>query len=305
MELKTKKILIGTCSTVAIIGGLFYGYETAKKDIKIVTNKETKEISTFKYTIDEVIKEQGLKFDNKDIINLVTDGEKKKATSKETQLKDDMIVEIVDVSTGTISEYKETEFETKVVDDKSILKGKSVVSQEGENGKNSLLYDVVYHDGKLVEKNFSKEIVSKEPKDKIIKKGTKVVEEVVVATSRGSNSRKVSNDTSSNKSSNSSSTAVAASNSASASGRHMQVVATAYAGDTITATGTVPKWGTIAVDPRIIPYGTRVYIPQFGQTFIAEDCGGAIKGNKIDIFMNSENQAYDWGRRTIDIYIQG
>ena len=57
----------------------------------------------------------------------------------------------------------------------------------------------------------------------------------------------------------------------------MKVVATAYAGDTITATGTKPKWGTIAVDPRVIPYGTKVYIPQFNMTFVAEDCGGAIK----------------------------
>ena len=67
--------------------------------------------------------------------------------------------------------------------------------------------------------------------------------------------------------------------------KHMSVVATAYTGDGITSTGTKPKWGTIAVDPSVIPYGTKVYIPQFGQTFIAEDCGGAIKGNKIDIYI--------------------
>lgn len=79
--------------------------------------------------------------------------------------------------------------------------------------------------------------------------------------------------------------------------------ATAYSGHTITATGTVPKWGTIAVDPTVIPYGTKVYIPQFDKYFIAEDCGGGIKGNKIDIFMNSESQCNNWGKRTIDIYI--
>ena len=83
----------------------------------------------------------------------------------------------------------------------------------------------------------------------------------------------------------------------------MSVVATAYATGTITATGTKPKWGTIAVDQKVIPYGTKVYIPKFNMTFTAEDCGGAIKGNKIDIFMGSETDAYSWGRRTIDIYI--
>ncbi len=87
-------------------------------------------------------------------------------------------------------------------------------------------------------------------------------------------------------------------------GELMTVKATAYCGDTITSTGTVPLEGqTIAVDPKIIPYGTRVYIPQFDRIFIAEDCGSAIKENKIDIFMNDYNKCIEWGVRTIDIYI--
>ena len=85
--------------------------------------------------------------------------------------------------------------------------------------------------------------------------------------------------------------------------RTMNVVATAYTGYSTTSTGQKPVWGTIAVDPKVIPYGTKVYIPKFNMTFTAEDCGGDIKGNKIDIFMGSETDAYSWGRRTIDIYI--
>lgn len=87
------------------------------------------------------------------------------------------------------------------------------------------------------------------------------------------------------------------------SGNKMVVSATAYSGHTITATGTRPKFGTIAVDPKVIPYGTKVYIPRFGKTFIAEDCGGGIKGNKIDIFMNSKAECREWGVRTITIHI--
>ena len=89
----------------------------------------------------------------------------------------------------------------------------------------------------------------------------------------------------------------------SSSKKTMVVSATAYSGDGITATGTKPRWGTIAVDPRVIPYGTKVYIPQFNQVFIAEDCGGGIKGNKIDIFMNSNSQCINWGVRNISIQI--
>ena len=87
-------------------------------------------------------------------------------------------------------------------------------------------------------------------------------------------------------------------------GKRMQVGATAYCNDPITSTGTVPKVGrTIAVDPRVIPYGTRVYIPQLDKVFIAEDCGSAIKGRRIDIYMQDYDTCMEWGFKTIDIYI--
>ena len=85
--------------------------------------------------------------------------------------------------------------------------------------------------------------------------------------------------------------------------KKVRVKATAYAGDSITSTGIKPRWGVIAVDPSVIPYGSRVYIPAFKKIFIAEDCGGAIKGKRIDIFMNSEREARQWGVKNIDVYI--
>ena len=83
----------------------------------------------------------------------------------------------------------------------------------------------------------------------------------------------------------------------------MSVVATAYTGDSITSTGKKPKWGTIAVDPKVIPYGTKVYIKELNKVFTAEDCGGGIKGNKIDIYMNSQSACNNWGVRTITLQI--
>jgi 3D (Asp-Asp-Asp) domain-containing protein len=85
----------------------------------------------------------------------------------------------------------------------------------------------------------------------------------------------------------------------------MNVVAAAYTGHGITSTGQKPAWGTIAVDPRVIPYGTKIYIPCFDKVFVANDCGGAIKGNKIDIFMDTNSQCNNWGRKTIEIQILG
>jgi 3D (Asp-Asp-Asp) domain-containing protein len=69
-----------------------------------------------------------------------------------------------------------------------------------------------------------------------------------------------------------------------------------------TASGTFPKEGrTIAVDPSIIDYGTEIIID--GNTYIAEDKGGAIKGKKIDIFFESHQSAIEWGRQTKQIEI--
>ena len=70
-----------------------------------------------------------------------------------------------------------------------------------------------------------------------------------------------------------------------------------------TATGTVPQQGrTIAVDPRVIPYGTHVYIEGYGE-FIAEDTGGAIRGNRIDVYFATHQDAIIFGRRTLNVWI--
>lgn len=64
-----------------------------------------------------------------------------------------------------------------------------------------------------------------------------------------------------------------------------------------TATGTVATAGqTIAVDPSVIPYGTRVEIEGVGVR-IAEDCGGAIKGNRIDLLFSTHEEALEWGKQ--------
>ena len=70
-----------------------------------------------------------------------------------------------------------------------------------------------------------------------------------------------------------------------------------------TSQGTVPKDGrTIAVDPKVIPYGSIVYIENYGY-YIAEDCGGAIKGHKIDIYTNSYEYAIKQGRKKAKVWI--
>jgi 3D (Asp-Asp-Asp) domain-containing protein len=90
----------------------------------------------------------------------------------------------------------------------------------------------------------------------------------------------------------------------------MIVEATAYAPfygpgvGGITATGMRAQRGVIAVDPRVIPLGTIVYVEGYG-TAIAADTGGAIRGRRIDVCLDTPREAYQWGRRWVRIWILG
>lgn len=74
----------------------------------------------------------------------------------------------------------------------------------------------------------------------------------------------------------------------------------------ITATGinlkTNPTMKVIAVDPSVIKLGTKVYVEGYGYA-IAGDTGGSIKGNKIDVFFPTKNEAFKWGRKNVKIKI--
>jgi 3D (Asp-Asp-Asp) domain-containing protein len=90
-------------------------------------------------------------------------------------------------------------------------------------------------------------------------------------------------------------------------GRRMRVETTAYSPrepglDFTTATGARAKRGVIAVDPRVIPLGTRVYVPGYGYA-VARDTGGAIKGKRVDLCFDTVAECIRWGRRSITIII--
>ena len=80
--------------------------------------------------------------------------------------------------------------------------------------------------------------------------------------------------------------------------------------DTVTATGTRVHRGTAAVDPRFIPYGTRMFIVSSDGTYVygiaaAEDCGGDIKGDRMDLYLPTHAQCTAFGRRVCTVYFLG
>ncbi|UNA01491.1 peptidase [Bacillus phage vB_BcgM] len=100
-------------------------------------------------------------------------------------------------------------------------------------------------------------------------------------------------------------------------GKTITVMATAYTADPAENGGTYggvvktamghnlsanPSMKMVAVDPRVIPLGSRIYVEGYGEA-IAGDTGGAIKGNRIDVLMPSKSQSSDWGRKTVQVTI--
>ena len=80
------------------------------------------------------------------------------------------------------------------------------------------------------------------------------------------------------------------------------VKAYAYSGGGRTAMGTKARVGAIAVDPKVIPLGTKVYVDGYGHAR-AEDTGGNIKGRTVDLYMNSSSKCYKWGVQFKTVYV--
>lgn len=84
--------------------------------------------------------------------------------------------------------------------------------------------------------------------------------------------------------------------------RELIMESTAYCDGEVTATGTKPSMGTVAVDPSVIPFGTELHIEGYGFG-VAEDTGSSIVGNKIDVFHYDRDWCYKWGRRKVKVKI--
>lgn len=202
--------------------------------------------------------------------------------------------------THVTSESYKTEFDipynTVTEYDNTLRIGETVVVQEGENGKKEENVEIVYHNGVEFDKKVSQTVV-KEAKDKIVKIGTLEYEPVQSQIVEPVASAAVEE---------------------SAKPAPVKFKASAYCAcrtccgksNGITASGTKAAYGTVAVDPKVIPLGTKLYIEASDGSFIygecvAADTGGAIKGNRVDLFFPSHSEALNFGRRTVDVYILG
>lgn len=186
-------------------------------------------------------------------------------------------------------------FETEYVESNRILEGKEEVVTEGQEGELLCTARVTYVNGVETGRSIIKSERVAEPVNEVVAQGTLVAEPGRLTIGDG--------------------VIVTAGGDVYTYTGTMQARATAYthtdAGcDMITATGTTVHWGTVAVDPRMIPYGTRMFIVSNDGAYVyglsaAEDCGGSIQGNRIDLYMPTTSECFQFGTRNCTIYFLG
>ena len=228
-------------------------------------------------------------------INLSLKGDDAIDVPLETMTYDGMELNIDRWTTTTEFVYEEVPFETEYVQTNKMVKGDEKVVTEGVNGELKHTTQITYFNGQEV----SREIVATEetvaPVNQVIKQGTFEAEKGKLTIGDG--------------------VIVTADGEVYTYTGTMQAKATAYthtdAGcNKTTATGTTVHWGTVAVDPRQIPYGTKMFIVSNDGKYVyglsaAEDCGGSIKGNRIDLYMPTTKQCFAFGMRNCTIYFLG
>ncbi|EIR1324342.1 resuscitation-promoting factor [Listeria monocytogenes] len=237
---------------------------------------------TTKTKVSDLLAEKNIKLDQDDRVS----------PAKGSNLKEKMTVEVTYVNSKAEKKNEQVKFETVYKEDDSLNKGVEKVVQEGKNGKKVVEYKVTFENGKEKKRDVIKENVTSNKTDKVVVRGTK---EKVVATP-------VSNVSTSSATSSSSSLA----SSTPSGGKTYKMESTAYSGGGTTAYGinlsANPGLKVIAVDPRIIPLGSKVWVEGYGEA-IAGDTGGAIKGNIVDVYFPNESQCYSWGRRMVTVKV--
>ena len=251
-------------------------YIYPKKKVTLKIDDSTNVFYTEKdETLQELLSENNVLLGEHDIISVPL----------ESKIQDGMNVEIIRVEFKTVEQVTVIPFSTEKRASAEMMKGTTKTIQSGSNGERKTVYSVKYQNGTEISRNVVSETITKAPVTQIIQYGTKPnVTSGSVTTWSGS---KLDYK------------------------RKINMTATAYTtertSDKITATGKIAQVGYVAVDPKVIPLGSRLYIVSadgkswcYG-TAVAADTG--VRGNKIDLFFNTYRECINFGRRKATVYV--
>nr|WP_311565213.1 3D domain-containing protein [Peptoniphilus grossensis] len=310
---------------LALVSVLTMGFSTALgNDVELNINGKTKTVFTYEKTVGDFLEKEGIVLKNKDLVSPRLDKAIDKdmkiviSSPKSYHIKDGKKTLIAEASGYTVADVLdnldiklnkldrvslpldeiakegmeikidrvvvenlenkiEIPFETESRENKDMFEGEKKVITKGEVGQKTESLKNTYVNGVLETTEVLKSEITKDPVKEVVEVGTK---KGTVAPN-GKNAKRV-----------------------------IVMQATAYdpTAGSKTAMGTRARVGAVAVDPKVIPLGSKLYIESmdgfasYGYA-TAEDTGGAIKGNRIDLFYNSNAEANRFGRRNVKVYV--
>lgn len=251
------------------------------KKLSITADGKTDSVYVPNGNVCDVLTELGYKLSDDDILNV----------NRNSNIEDADKIVIKRVTYKNETETQSVDFETVKKNSKDVELGKTKVQTEGKKGEALVTKRCKYIDGKKVSSEIVDTKITKEPVDRVVLMGTK-----------GSN---VSNPAGTFTDMNGNT--VAYSSVVTGSG----TAYTAPAGS-LTATGVTAYHGGVAVNPNIIPYGSKLYIVSTDGSFVygyatAVDTGGALMAGTaiVDCFYNTYDECVNFGRRNVNVYIVG
>lgn len=257
--------------------------------VSVIASGEKKDYLTTKRKVGEILAELGIAA---------------KDTDKTTPGYYDTVdafseILLVRTSEEEVSVMEEIPYESVEKINKSLAKGAKKVTQEGAPGEKQVVYKIAYEDGVEVSREKVSETVTKEPVKRVTEVAPRIKMENYQIASAGSVQTSRSGNLAYSRVLSMNATGYDASSCGKSPGQR---------GYGVTATGRAAVHGVVAVDPSVIPMGTRLYIESadgryvYG-TAVAGDTGGAIKGSRIDLCFNTNGEARSFGRRTVNVYV--
>lgn len=241
-------------------------------NIQVAVDGKTLELKSAETNIASLLKAEGITLNSEDKVK----------PGKETLLTEGLKIEVIRVETKILTENLPIPYKEVVKSNKKLPNTSRKVIQEGKNGEKQVATSIIYENGKEVSRTIANETILKPPTDKIIEQGTKLVMPVTASGSIMNYSKVFT----------AKATAYWAVNG----------VSRTYTASGRKAVRDTGGYSTIAVDPKVISYGTKLFVEGYGFA-IAADTGSAIKGNIIDVYFNTYKEACSWGVRYVKVYI--
>lgn len=205
--------------------------------------------------------------------------------SSSSKIEKDMVINVSTVNQEITVEKVAVDFDVKVVENSQVPEGTTKVLTQGVKGEREVSTLKVYTGGELTSSKIISDVLTKSPVTQVVEKGTaKIV--------KTDNGNYLTTKTIKMKS-------TAYTSSSACTGKNP-----GDRGYGITASGMKAQYGVVAVDTSVIPLGTKLYIEGYGYA-VAGDTGGAIKGNKVDLYFNDYNQCINYGVRSVTVHVLG